>query len=193
MRPDWRGSSRPQEVFQDDDEIDLLELARTLWRGRLWILLATVLTVLVGGYYAYGVATPMYTANAVVALENRQAQFVDLQNVMSGLSGDQATINTEIEVLRSRGLAEKLVRRMNLTEDPEFNPTLREPSAFSLASLLRWVGLRDEPEAPSEERLLNTSIEKVLSAVSISNVRSSYVFNITAVTSDPVKSADIAN
>ncbi|GKY89243.1 polysaccharide biosynthesis tyrosine autokinase [Sinisalibacter aestuarii] len=193
MRRGWAISSRPGERIQEDDDIDLLELARTIWRGKLWILLATLLAIFIGGYYAYRIAVPMFTAKSVVALENRQSQFVDLQNVMSGLSGDQATINTEIEVLRSRGLVEQLVGRMNLTEDPEFNAQLRVPSAFSRRSIMQAIGLVDAPATPSAQQVLNATIDRVLEAVSISNVRSSYVFVITVITSDPLKSAEIAN
>lgn len=160
----------------DDDEIDLLELARTLWRGKLWIILAFVVFATLGWLYATKVAVPKYTARAAVALDEQQPSVVDLQNVVTGLSGDQATINTEVEVLRSRNLLGKLVDQMNLLEDPEFNPFLTSDR---------------EPASPQAAR--DATVDRVANAISISNVRSSYVFNITVVTTDPQKSADIAN
>ena len=56
-----------QQVFSDgthkdrenDDEIDLSSLFRTLWRGKLWIALCGLLALLLGGYYAYGIAVPV--------------------------------------------------------------------------------------------------------------------------------------
>ncbi|GGD29928.1 GumC family protein [Sinisalibacter lacisalsi] len=168
--------NRPADPAFEDDEIDLLELARTLWRGKLWIVLATLLAGALAWTYATQVAVPKYTASATVALDNRQGTMVDFENVLSGLSGDQATINTEVEVLRSRNLLDKLVEDMGLIDDPEFNPFLAP----------------DTP-APAPQRARNTVVDRVAEAISISNVRSSYVFTITTVTTDPVKSADMAN
>jgi len=86
-----------------DDEIDLGKLFLTLWRGKFWILLTGLIALFIGGYYAYAVAVPVYTAQATVALESREQQVMDIENVVTGLGGDQSTINTEIEVVRSRG------------------------------------------------------------------------------------------
>ncbi len=36
-------------------------------------------------------------------------------------------MTSEIEVLRSRVLAGKVIKRLNLLNDPEFNPALAEP------------------------------------------------------------------
>lgn len=178
----------------ENDEIDLLQLVRTLWRGKFWIILTTVLALFLGGFFTFKIAVPEYTARAVVALQSRQEQVVDLESVVSGLSGDQTSINTEVEVLRSRGLIEKLVRDLDLTADPEFNPRLRPTSTFSVVGLKTIILGSEGPEAgPSQQEILDATVNAVLRAVSISNLRQSYVFNITAVTTDPVKSARIAN
>lgn len=159
-----------------DDEIDLIELARTLWRGKLWIALAMIVAGAIAYAYLVYVAVPLYTAQSVVALENRQATVVDLDSVMSGLSGDQATINTEVEVLRSRHLVGQLVDEMALLEDPEFNPFLTSDEPASSAQIER-----------------DASVDAVLGAIGIANVRSSYVYTITAVTTSAEKSQDMAN
>ena len=179
------------------DEIDLSSLLRTLWRGKLWIALCGLLALLVGGYYAYGLAVPEYTAKAVIALESRQEQVMDIESVVTGLGGDQSTINTEVEVLRSRGLIEDLVLDMNLVEDPEFNTRLRPAPRFSLGQAVGLLrGLFSEPNAPaptSERAILDSTINAVLDSFSASNLRQSFVFEITATTEGPEKSAAMAN
>lgn len=185
----------PQVIDDTDDEIDLLALAGALWRGKWWIALFAAVAVLIGGYYAYKVAIPEYTARATVALENRQEKVVDFQNVLSGLAGDQASINTEVEVLKSRALAEKLVRRLNLTEDPEFNVRLRPEPDFDPKAYLRDLVLGPAPEAPAptDRQIMDATIDSVLKAINVSNKRQSYVFDITAVTTSAEKSALMAN
>lgn len=191
------GRHQATPVMESSDELDLAALAGTLWRGKLWIVLAAVLALLAGGYYAYRVAVPVYTATAVVALESRQEQVVDLESVMSGLSADQATINTEVEVFKSRHLAKKLVAALNLLDDPEFNASIRPDEGFSpgnaISYLRRLISNRGPGGPKDPQRVLEETVDRVIRSVSIVNVRQSYVFQVRAVTTSPRKSAAIAN
>lgn len=182
----------------NNDEIDIGSLFRSIWRGKFWILLCALITTLIGGYYAFSVAVPSYSASSVVALESRQEQVVDFESVVSGLSGDQASINTEVEVMRSRGLHEKLVRELNLVEDPEFNPTLRDDSGLSLGKVISWamslvLGPLPEPEPLPDRAILDIAIDILQNKISVTNIRQSYVFRIRVETGTAQKSALIAN
>lgn len=180
----------------DDDEIDLTALLSTIWRGKMLVIIAAVIGLVLGIIYAFFMATPVYTSSAVVMLESRQEQVVDLESVMTGIGGDQVAINTEVEVIRSRGLIEKLVNQLNLIEDPEFNTSLQSKPLLSPGRLISGIkGLFSSAEGPqsSERELLDATIDRVLDTISVSNVRQSYVFRITATTESPQKSAEIAN
>ncbi|MDX2483182.1 MAG: GumC family protein, partial [Pseudodonghicola sp.] len=186
-----------------DGEIDLLALLATLWRGKLWIVLAMLCSVALAGYYVFSAAVPIYTADATVALENRQSSVSNLEDVVSGLSTDQGTINTELEVLISRTLLGRVVKRLDLTADPEFNAALREDSGFSLGSAVTFAktgikslfGDRDQaaPREKTSEETFNNAINTLKTVVSVSNPRNSYIFSISAQTTSPQKSAAIAN
>ncbi|MBK8438693.1 MAG: hypothetical protein IPL38_04010 [Rhodobacter sp.] len=67
-------------AFSDPDSVDLLALARTLWRGRLVILAMTTAAILAGGVYAFVVATPVYRATSVVMLETREGSVAGLDS-----------------------------------------------------------------------------------------------------------------
>ena len=192
------GEGNPPTTAADNDEIDLTELLHTLWRGKFWIALCSLVMLLFGGYYTFIMAVPTYTSSAIVMLESRKEQVLDLESVMTGLSGDQASINTEIEVIRSRGLAEKLVHKLDLTNDPEFNPDLRKNTGFSLGKAVGWIRSILAPttsnaKPQSDRELLDEVVDNVLKTISVSNVRQSYVFKIDVITEDPEKSAMIAN
>ncbi len=179
----------PQTAF---GSLEALRLAATLWRGRLWIGLAALLFAGLGVAYLRLVAVPTYTAFAAVALETRQEQFVDLETVMSGLTGDQTTINTEVEVLRSRNLIAALVDTLELTTDPEFNATLRPQPGFAPGALLAWLTAGDRLP-PSAAAIREATVDAVARAVAVSNLRQTYVFRIAATTESPAKSALLAN
>ena len=114
----------------DEGVIDVGELFGTLWRGKWTIICAIIFLIFAGGYYAYRIAVPQFRSSAVVILETAQDQVVDLQSVVSGMSSDSSAVNSEVEVLRARGLMGKAVDRLDLTADPEFNPDLRDLTVF---------------------------------------------------------------
>lgn len=146
-----------------------------------------------------GLVTPLYPATSSVLLETRQEQVIDIESVVSGLSGDLLAINTESEVLRSRKLLERLVADLRLEEDPEFNPFRRKPPAWSLSAPARQVwnligggNPFQQPEpAPGQERI--ATVSTLRERIRIDNLDGTYVFELTIATQDPAKSARIAN
>lgn len=159
-----------------DEPVDFLALLQLLWRGKPWILLAAVIGGLLGyAYLRYG-TVPKFSAQAVVALENRTSTVVDLESVVTGLSRDMATVNTELEVLRSRGLIGQLVDELDLLGDPEFNRALDA-----------------EGPAPDDALVRDATINAVLGSLTAGNVRGSYVYTLSAVTTRPEKSQRLVN
>lgn len=180
---------------EDDDEIDLLALARVLWRGKAIISISAVVFVVLAGIYAYRIATPMYKSSAVVALNTQTNQAVSsISSVLSALGTDNSTINTETVIIESRNLAEKVVRKLELVDDPEFNGTLLPPTIVQAAKN-RVKGLLGiaPPTAPTDTAILNAVIDNLLSKVSVTNETNSMAFDIDVTTTDPNKSALIAN
>lgn len=190
---DRDGKQENMSVSTSDQEIDISQIIMALWRGKIYIFCISIFCMTFGGWYAYKIATPVYTASSVVALESREQSILDIDSVVSGLSGDQASINTEVEVLRSRVLIERLVRDLNLLEDPEFNNQLGDESIFSLRDLKGALFGEDRTRYVSDKEELDSTIDSVLEALQVSNVRQSYVFRITFTTRESKKSAQLAN
>lgn len=185
-----------QSQFEiEDDEIDLMELARALWRGKWTILFAILVAASLGLFYVLGLAEPKYTSTAQLMLEMRSKQVVDIESVMSGVSTEQAALNTEIEIVLSRRVLGNLVDELNLLDDPEFNSALNPPSLFAQAKGLVASLIIASDEA-SEETLKSPrdrTVEAVEKALSASVKRDTYVFSISITTNDPHKSKQIVN
>jgi polysaccharide biosynthesis transport protein len=184
---------------EGQDVIDLGSLIRTLWRGKLVIGAAIVLMLMLGAYYAYAVATPKFRTAAVVMLNNREEQVVDLESVIGGLSADSSVVNTEVEVLKSRGLLGKVVDELNLTQDPEFNSGLRDPSMVARLKETVKSFLPGRPAGVgstglNEETFAHqATVNALLSSITIRNVPQSLVFEVVVETESPRKSALIAD
>lgn len=180
-------------------EIDLSQLLGTLWRGKLWIIIIGFIALVAGGYYAFQVATPLYTATATVVQDNDPEPVVSFSaGLGSGLGGDQNAINTEIEVLRSRALLETLVQELDLVNDPEFNPALQPAPLISVGKIINLIrnaiAPADTPAVPmSDEQLRDAVVTNVQAVLAIANIRQSYVYSITATTNSASKSAQIVN
>ncbi|MEP2718500.1 polysaccharide biosynthesis tyrosine autokinase [Pseudophaeobacter sp.] len=183
----------------EDDVIDIGQLFATLWRGKWLISLILALSVMAGGYYAYVAATPMYSSTAVVMLETDQKSVVDLESVVGGLTGDSTEVNSELEVLKSRGLMGKVVDKLDLISDAEFNVALQEPSLVDAVKdkIKALVGVVDAPEVISaalQEKITRDSvISKLLESVAVRSVPQSLVFQITVKSESSNKSALIAD
>ena len=182
-----------------DGEIDLMKLAASLWRGK-WIVLAFVLLcVCVADFYVRHVAVPLYPATAKIALKEHQPEKIltDIESLMSNGPITDSGINTELEVLRSRDLVGKLVESLDLTNQPAFNPLLREPRLSSQirTQLFTLFGVASEkPKTPrSLEEVRSIVINSVLNTMAFSNTKNTRVINISVTTTDAALSALMAN
>lgn len=186
-------------VSGDAGVIDLRAMLHTLWRGRFIIFAITTVAVLLGGYYAYAVATPLYRSEVVVMLNNRDQQVVNLDSVVGGLGRDSSVVNTEVEVLRSRDLLGKLVDSQDLISDPEFNGSLNPPSAVAQAkakvkALLGMAAPASDVVSDDAARLTRQSvIDALRRAVSVRNVPDSLVFQVTVESEDSRKATRLAD
>ncbi|MFT4151981.1 MAG: Wzz/FepE/Etk N-terminal domain-containing protein, partial [Paracoccaceae bacterium] len=185
-----RGTQQTAPGKPADDVVDLWPIVSALWRGKLIILGVALLTLILGGLYAYMLATPKYQATSVVMMESRESQVVGLDSVLGGLSGDTSVVNTEVEVLRGRTLMGRVVDELKLIDDPEFNPFLQPPGLFDrLRNLVTGGG--DAVTDPQIAR--DMTVSALLDSLLVRNVPQSLVFQINVTTESPRKSAAIAD
>jgi capsular exopolysaccharide synthesis family protein len=183
------------------DEMDPGELWAKLWRRKTVII---VVTVLLSAFAAYMVfrATPRYTAEASVLIDAQRNRVTAIEDVLSGLTPDTETVQSEVEVLRSRGLARRTIEKLGLDQDPEFNSSLQPPSftkkLLSLRSYLpaSWFPAKVEEKV---DPVLRAEIQKAavtdafLGRLSIASQGRSRAIRIAFESEDPAKAAATAN
>lgn len=177
----------------DDHTGEFQAIAATLWRGKLWLMLALGLGVVAGLFYALLVAHPRYHATAVVVLDGGPDPVVQFSDFLPTMTGDQTIVNTEMEVLRSASLVRDVVVAQGLEQDPEFNPALRDPGLVErgLSIVRRLIGLPVPARADTYE--LNQTTEAFQRSLTVRNVPDSMVFEITVASVSPGKAANLAN
>jgi len=123
----WRGAK----------PLTVTELARIVQR-RFSTIVGTIVAVTGLAALVAFQLTPQYDAEAVLVLDARQERVSNIEEVVSGLPRDNASLRSEIDVLMSRPLAAKVVEQNNLLNEPEFNPfASSRPSGFS--RLFFWL------------------------------------------------------
>ncbi|KZX66285.1 tyrosine protein kinase [Alcanivorax sp. HI0033] len=103
---------------QNNDEIDLLALAGTLWDGRWLIIGVTVLATLFGAVYAL-LAEPVYRADAMVQVEQKSGGLPGMSEITEMFGSESAAV-TEIELIKSRAVMGETVDALHL--DIEIEP-----------------------------------------------------------------------
>ncbi|MEZ5936998.1 MAG: polysaccharide biosynthesis tyrosine autokinase [Hyphomonadaceae bacterium] len=187
-------------------DASLRGIFRALQR-RLGLMLAIfLLTFAAVAIYTFQ-QTPEFTAKSSLVVNQRQTT-IDLMSMYTGLPSDSAMLDTEVEILRSRSLIGKVVSRLNLIEDPEFNPSRAVPSDFDvrmdgvksfIKGMLGMNGKAKEAEPTPEERAqaqvdeFEAVVDAVQRAISVSRLGTTYIVEIDATSRDPKTAADLAN
>src|SRR5689334_8558613 len=101
----------------------LKEYWLTLKRHR-WLILACTIVVFLGGVLFWLTRVPLYTAEATILIERKAPQILNVQDVRGGQfdSGDYNAefLKTQYEILKSRALAERVIREEGLLGHPFF-------------------------------------------------------------------------
>jgi uncharacterized protein involved in exopolysaccharide biosynthesis len=173
--------------------LELWQIARIRFR----VIFGTALAVFVLICVVMFSITPLYTGNAVVMLDPRQRNIVDVQAVLSGLSGDQTTILTQVQIIQSESLASRVVTKLKLDQNPEFNPALRH-SIFDYLSIVdprSWISILSRPltQEQKEAQATEAIITKFERHLSVSQIGLSSAIQISFSSESPQEAAEIAN
>jgi uncharacterized protein involved in exopolysaccharide biosynthesis/Mrp family chromosome partitioning ATPase len=89
-------------------------------RERIGLILAVAALVVAATFAVLQVWPTLYTASASVMLDPRKNNITDLSAVLSQLPTDPASLQNQIQILQSRDLAERVIVKLRLYDDPEF-------------------------------------------------------------------------
>lgn len=184
----------------DDGLLDLRQLWR-IFRRRLPVFLAVALAIFALTVVVTMQMTPQYTATANVIIDPRRAQVVDIEAVLTGVGSDAPALDTEVQLIQSRSLAQAVITSLDLRTDPEFNHRLREPTGLgaviagvrSFVSALVPSQAAGAPEEDAAGRELEAVTTAVLGRLRANRSGMTYMIAISFRSEDPRKAARIAN
>jgi uncharacterized protein involved in exopolysaccharide biosynthesis len=171
-----------------ETELDTGVLARALWR-RAWLLILLSALAAAGTYYALGFVEPLYTADTSILIEERESPLTRSRNqaAPTATEFDETAIQSQVQVLRSRNIAEVVIDRLDLTRRPGFDPATR-PSL--IGSVLVLLGVKQHP---ADETIRRRVMESYFERLSVYPVPKSRVISIEFAAPTPTEAAEVAN
>lgn len=113
-------STLDQFLASQDAETPLTQYIGILLRRR-WLVLGMILAGLAVGLFLAMTTTPLYRATATVEIAREASKVVDLKGVEPSSSGNnQEFYQTQYGLLKSRSLAEQVVRNLRLDDNDGF-------------------------------------------------------------------------
>ena len=189
----------PERAASKDTPFTLGDLMRVVRERRRLIRRITIAAVVLTGFVLAFLPT-LYSATAVIMLDQRKNNVADVSAVLTNLPTDTASLQNQVQILTSRDLASEVVDTLHLDQDPEFNPQRSTspfaglPSLRTLINPLKWFAPRPAPgsaEALAAER--EAVIGNVLRQLSVDTVGLSTSLDVGFSAENPDKAARIAN
>lgn len=206
----------PHADPHESDFVDLAQLWRVVARYK-WLLLSMATLGLLAALLLSFVRTPLYRATATVQVDKRAASVVKFGREISpeGDLDDRTAMSTQLELLKSRGLAERVVDELQLNRalsarpdvpatDPAGAASPSEGQAGATGAQAGWRKWLERIEGswrklrePAAESAQQLSREQIVSAfrsmVQIEQVGDSRIIRVAVENPQPQLAARIAN
>ncbi len=189
-------SVRTVPTTNDFDAVETRNLFHALWQGR-WKIGGLAFAVGVLVFVVMQQMTPTYTVYTKLMLDTRKAQIVARNEVVADVTPSEEIVNSEIGVLQSNMVIEKMLAGLTPEQLDRLDPALQPKSLMArmkgfAKSLISGAA---EPEDQSSEAVarlarLTDAVRGIRTAYAQPN---SYLMILRVDYSDPVLARDVAN
>lgn len=162
-----------------------------LWRHKFAILLAGLLGA-AAAFFGSELLTPRYTASAQLLVDPRDLRVLDKQVTPSSVASDSgiSIVESQVQVLTSDNVLRRVVERLDLADDPEFNGRRRTPLAAALGWLTSKFKL-DKPESHNDA--VSVALATLAKQVWVKRPERTFIIDVTVYSSEKEKSVRIAD
>jgi capsular exopolysaccharide synthesis family protein len=183
-------AARPRvyaETAPDTAAPILMQYIRMAVRWR-WMILGAIALALLIGVIVTLMATPLYTASTRIEIAREANRIVEVSSVEpDSTNGEQEFYQTQYGLLRSRALAERVVRELRLADDAAFFSMFGREQQFEAGA----SGGR--PSAANRDERARLAVTILLKNIDITPIRLSRLVDIEFTSPDPGLSARVSN
>lgn len=174
------------------DEIDLTHLFNIIRRSFLRICVLTTIIAIIASIFISDLP-PIYKSSTVLQLQVQQTKPIAIQGVLQNDINNKDYFQTQIEILRSDLITEKVIAKLNLSQHPYY--TEYQPSSKLALQLNDLLNLILPTTGSNEPRVINLQrfISQIKSAVTVSLIKNTQLLSISYEHNSPELAALIAN
>lgn len=169
-------------------------------RYKVGIFVAPLLTLLMGLLYAFSVE-PTYRATLTMEVEPQRPKIVSLQD-FSAQPREDLFFDTQLSILRSRSVAERVIDELGLDVHPEFSNRAPGLAATVLGTVTQWlqtvlpegahIGTQSRVGDPAEQTRTKL-VERFERRLAVARPLDSQIIRVSFEAKDPDLAADAAN
>jgi polysaccharide biosynthesis transport protein len=200
-------AQQSQAAADPDESLHLRDLIRIIFKRKWWILAATVIGLTYVTIRTL-METPLYQATTTLQIDRASQRIVDYKDARGTVEDsydDGSFLQTQLELIRSRQIAERVMEALNLDVDRSGQPKAVEPAAPPDAEKKEvrsdWIGRimttlrkRSEPSVNDQELLSREAVlGGLLGSTQVVPVPNTKLIRIGVIGADPVLAAKMAN
>jgi polysaccharide biosynthesis transport protein len=152
------------------------------------VLLVALVTIGLAATYLF-ITPPLYSAYARILINTGKVEVLQRSVLVEEPINIAGVLDSQIEILQSETFALSVIKKLRLTEDPEFT----EPGGGLASVLINIVGKARKEQAQSESALTRRAVAAFERKLKVSRVGYSYAIEVTFQSLDPDRAAQIAN
>ncbi len=181
---------------QQEDAIDLRHYWHVLSRFK-WGIIGLAIAVTLAAVFFVSAMRPVYTASTTLLIEQKQGKtLTSLDDVYGTDATGKEYLLTQFEILKSRELAARVVRELNLAEHPDYlkKVVVDEKSWWQQIDWKQYLPAGHEQNPlPTEEEEFTKLVNGFMTHVTIEPVRQTQLVKINFESYDRKLTAAVAN
>src|SRR5215469_8884674 len=182
---------RESRVSEFAAVVEALESFAGLVRRQFPVILFVLLLILAVVAVFLFTTPPRYTAQAKLLIDSRKVQLFQQQSVLGEIPVESATVESQIEILKSENIALSVIKDLHLIEDPEFV----ESTGGIIGTVMGLIPNFFAPPngSKSEAELTRRALGVFQGQLTATRAGQTYVINVGFVSLDPMRAAQVAN
>ena len=179
-----------------EDAIDLRHYWHVISRFK-WGIIGLAVAVTLAAVFFVSAMRPVYTASATLMIEQKQGKtLTSLDDVYGSDVTGKEYLQTQFEILKSRELASRVVRELNIAEHPDYlaKVIVEEKSWWQKIDWKQYLPAGHEQNPlPTEEEKFTKLVDGFMTHVTIEPVRQTQLVKINFESYDRQLTAAVAN
>jgi succinoglycan biosynthesis transport protein ExoP len=185
------GLGMGMQTQTEGETLDLVEYWRSITKRKWSIMGLVVLVALITTLVVFSMR-PLYRSTTVVMIEQNKAKVVSIEEVYNSMGGgNREYYQTQVEIIKSRELARKVVEKLKLTTHPDYDP--RQAQSSDSLKALNPVNWFKSTEPPSEDQVAKAAIREFMSDLQVQPIRNSQLVQISFTAYDKELAAKVPN